>query len=354
MKGNHLGSHTANEGRSQTNGAPLQHASTPVGRSQQIMEENFFGVDDAVLHFGFRPLTQWRKSFLEVPFSEADLFENRKTHVLLMVIPLSIVVIWHSVAREHFYSGANPWFENEDFAKEVSDPHWQLVRATCVSNDQALDDFVKLVKNYTTDKEIPEAPQQGWDRVVTKWKSRMVDMLYSRRRLRCDPYDGTWDEFWIQFDRDVLAVTRRHLLDVLFDAWRHFFDADTWSVAQALMELRFSESLSICSVREVANYLRAKATENSRFEWVQHYENNVGLEAALRKNHLGDLAVFGTLRQFAFVLDGRPFHPLVATMRSGRLEIELHIDQMYRLLCANLQIEEDEEYFQRICHRLMT
>jgi hypothetical protein len=99
------------------------------------MGRNFFGVEDAIRHFGVTPSRQQTAALSEIPFSEAMLEECRETHVLVAVFPLSILEIRGKVATQAsrlFYD--QDWYVKQAFAKEKGETEWKLVRKTPIAN----------------------------------------------------------------------------------------------------------------------------------------------------------------------------------------------------------------------------
>jgi len=123
-------------------------------RAREIMGKNFFGVEEAIEHFGVNPTRQQLAVLSEVPFSEAVLEETKNTHVLVAVFPLSILEIRGKVDSGLFYDQS--WYNKELFAKEHGEVCWQLVRKTPVDGS--------ISKNWseqqaliTEDDEVPSA-----------------------------------------------------------------------------------------------------------------------------------------------------------------------------------------------------
>lgn len=106
---------------------------TSQKRAREIMGKNFFGVEEAIKHFGVNPIRQQLAALSEIPFSEPVLEESKKTHVLIAVFPLSILEIRGKVERKLFFSH-DAWYNEESFAKEHGEVNWQLVRKTPVNN----------------------------------------------------------------------------------------------------------------------------------------------------------------------------------------------------------------------------
>ncbi len=107
---------------------------TSQKRTREIIGQNFFGVEEAIQHFGVNPTRQQTLALSEVPFSEEVLQKARDTHALMAVFPLSILEIRGKVERKLFYGYEDAWYNKQAFAKERGETSWQLVRKTPVNN----------------------------------------------------------------------------------------------------------------------------------------------------------------------------------------------------------------------------
>lgn len=101
--------------------------------AHEIMGKNFFGVEEAIKHFGVNPTYQQLSVLSEVPFTEATLEECKNTHVLTAVFPISILEVRGKVDSKLFYNQSS-WYNKEFFVKERGEVSWQLVRKTPVDN----------------------------------------------------------------------------------------------------------------------------------------------------------------------------------------------------------------------------
>lgn len=131
---------------------------TSQKRSREIMDKNYFGIEEAIKHFGVNPSRQQLAALAEVPFSEAVLEECKNTHILVAVFPLSILDIRGKVEREFYYyrNEEDIPYNNQAFVKEQGKVNWQLVRKTEVTNSTC--------KNWSErqallgrDEEVPSA-----------------------------------------------------------------------------------------------------------------------------------------------------------------------------------------------------
>jgi len=108
--------------------------STSQKLAREIMGKNFFGIEEAIKHFGFNAT----KYLAEVPFSEEVLKSCKDTHVLVAISPLSILDIRGITGKLEdqtlFYS--QDWYDKQAFAKDKGEVgwHWQLVRKEPIAN----------------------------------------------------------------------------------------------------------------------------------------------------------------------------------------------------------------------------
>ncbi len=106
--------------------------STSQKRAREIMGRNFFGIEEAIKHFGVNPSRAQLAYLAEVPFTEEVLESVKDTHVLVVVFPMSILDIRGKVERKLFYSCEYSWYNKEAFAKDRGEIGWRLVRKTPV------------------------------------------------------------------------------------------------------------------------------------------------------------------------------------------------------------------------------
>ena len=103
-------------------------------RAREIMGKNFFGVEEAVRHFGVSLTDQQLTDLSEILFPEEVLKELKDTHILVAVLPLSILEIRNKMDRGLFCNEENVWHDHEPFIKERGEASWQLIRTTPVDN----------------------------------------------------------------------------------------------------------------------------------------------------------------------------------------------------------------------------
>jgi hypothetical protein len=110
-------------------------ATTSQKLAREIMGKNYFGIEEAIQHFGVKPTKAQLSALAEIPLTEAELRECKDIHVLVAVFPLSILDNRGKVERKLFYSHEDAWYNNKQaFAKDKGEARWQLVRKTPVEN----------------------------------------------------------------------------------------------------------------------------------------------------------------------------------------------------------------------------
>lgn len=102
--------------------------------AREIMGSNFFGVEEAVRHFGLKPKKAQLTTLGKIRFSETILRECQNTHLLVATFPLSILEIRTKVDRGLFVSHEGAWYNGEPFAKLRCPVAWHLLRKTPVPN----------------------------------------------------------------------------------------------------------------------------------------------------------------------------------------------------------------------------
>lgn len=113
--------------------------STSQVQAREIMGKNFFGIEEAQKHFGVTPTKAQLGYLAEIPFSEEVLTACKDTHVLVAVVPITILEI-RSIAKKQsdrtlFYS--QDWYDKQAFANEKAKLGWHLIRKTPVENSTA-------------------------------------------------------------------------------------------------------------------------------------------------------------------------------------------------------------------------
>ena len=176
---------------------------TSQKRARKIMGRNFFGIEEVIKHFGITPTSEQLALLAEVSFPEAVLEESKNTHVLVAVLPLSILKIRSKVDSRLFYDQS--WFNKEHFAKESITPSWQLVRKTPVDNSTSKN-WQEQQTLVAKDDEVPSAQVM----VYTIIGHYLVtgERLFERIYVRTSSVDSDGDHVDVgYFDSDGLIVS---------------------------------------------------------------------------------------------------------------------------------------------------
>lgn len=105
-------------------------------RAREIMGHNFFGVEEAVLHFGI-DLETALEEFAEIPFTEGMLKYRSDSHVLVAVPRISIIGIRNQYPQL-FRGKEGSGLYTYSFAHEVGESGWYLIRREAVTDREFL------------------------------------------------------------------------------------------------------------------------------------------------------------------------------------------------------------------------
>lgn len=150
-------------------------------RGREIMGKNFFGVEEAIKHFGVNPTSQQLATLSRIPFSEAMLRQSKDTHILVAIFPLSILEIRDRVENNLFYNHEAAWYNEQFFAKERGEVKWQLVRKTPVAKSTSKN-WQEQQALFSKDDKAPTAQAMVYVIIgyllSTNW--RLVKRKYAR------------------------------------------------------------------------------------------------------------------------------------------------------------------------------
>ena len=182
-------------------------------QARDIMGRNFFGVEEAIKHFGVNPLKQQLAYLAEVPFSEEVLKRHKDTHILVAVFPMSILDIRGKVKRYLFHAHEGAWYNEQAFAEDMGAIGWQLVRKVPIVNSSKKT-WKEQQALLSKDEEAPKAQVVVYtiighflatgERLFEKVYVRCLDLDSYRRH----PYVGSFSDvgLWVIDCRD----TERH------------------------------------------------------------------------------------------------------------------------------------------------
>ena len=175
--------------------------STSQKLAREIMGKNYFGIEEAIKHFGVNPSKQQLAYLSEVPFSEEQLSSCKDTHVLVAVFPLSILDV-RTIAKKLadqtlFYN--QDWYDKQAFAKDKGEVGWQLVRKEPVANSTSKN-WNEQQALLSKDEETPKARIVVYtmvghflatgERLFEKVYVRCSDLGSGGRRVRVGRFDA--------------------------------------------------------------------------------------------------------------------------------------------------------------------
>ena len=107
--------------------------STSQKHAHKIMGKNFFGVEEALHHFGVNLSNVQLRALAVVPYTSELLESVKDTHILIVVLPMSILDIQGKVLnKSNKFLNHNLWCSSEKFVRSrgENDWGWRLVRKT--------------------------------------------------------------------------------------------------------------------------------------------------------------------------------------------------------------------------------
>ncbi len=124
-------------------GTPLAHQDCKIAmtfpqsssqiRAHAIMGMNYFGINEAIAHFGFNPHVLQRAFLDDVTFTDEVLEARKNTHVLAVVVPISIMDL-RDRASSYGLFREEDWYCKEIFANDKGGSGWRLISKTPVPN----------------------------------------------------------------------------------------------------------------------------------------------------------------------------------------------------------------------------
>jgi hypothetical protein len=127
------------------------------------------------------------------------------------------------------------------------------------------------VENYTTEPELPQLNQEGWQEFADKSRNAIATWLRTAMPLKVDATN--FPSFYAGPLQEGLArSTVRTFVESVFVAWSYRYWADTWSFAQAAIELH-EAGIRHVTATEISGYVRTQRRhDDPRFAWtlVEH------------------------------------------------------------------------------------
>jgi len=149
-------------------------------RAKEIMGKNFFGIDEAIRYlgicaitqedfmtllgipftaetiaaidkYGLNPMKQQLNALYRVPFSEERLLQDKDTHVLVAVFPISVLEIESNITNKRIFRLPDR-YRQFTFANERHEASWHLVKKYHVEGSTGTD--WKNAKSLKVQKEL--------------------------------------------------------------------------------------------------------------------------------------------------------------------------------------------------------
>lgn len=187
-----------------------QELSASVTRAKEIMGKNFLGVEEGMKMFGVE-ITKRQQSFMNtVPFSETTLTACKDTHILVAVMPLSIVQIRAKAAEMKLPKDVKrlfcnqDWYDNQQFAAQ-SEFEWRLIQKTSVSDSTSKnwEEQQKLLDTKTEETPTAQAVVYTMIGFFLKTGERLFERIY----VRTSSLDSDGGRVYVgDFDADGLDV----------------------------------------------------------------------------------------------------------------------------------------------------
>jgi len=155
-------------------------------RAREIMGRNFFGVEEAIKHFGVNPSRRQLAVLGEVPFSEETLTVCKDTHVLVAVFPISIVEIRGN--KRALFSRACR-ITNQEFANDAGEIGWQLVHKVPIGLPWKT--WGELQGLLSKDEETPKAQVMVY--TIIGFFLATGERLFEKVYVRCVDLDSNGD-----------------------------------------------------------------------------------------------------------------------------------------------------------------
>jgi len=119
--------------------------------AREIMGQNMFGVEEAAKYFGINCTRRQAIALSRIPFSKTKLEKCKETHILVAVLPLSIMEIIDK-KTELFY--CQSWYNEETFANDPGKAGWQLILKTPVDDSESKA-WKEQQSLLSSDEEVP-------------------------------------------------------------------------------------------------------------------------------------------------------------------------------------------------------
>lgn len=159
-------------------------ATTSLRMASAIMGANFLGVEHAVKQFRLRPSKKVLTALEEIPFSRSVLEARKDDHILVALLPISILGIQATVNRCLFCFKSDQWYRTEAFAAHKGcHVHWALLRKNIILNSTTKT-WRQQKAMLSTTETIPTAHMMVYTIILhyLVTDTRLLPTLYARCR----------------------------------------------------------------------------------------------------------------------------------------------------------------------------
>ncbi len=209
-------------------------------------------------------------------------------------------------------------------------------------NEELLESFRTHIEGYTDAKEIDQVTDNEWKTFVNVAKERLKKRLHTHKYIECQ-LNQPDEAFWKQFKEEILDGAGRQLIANLFHGWCYFFEAEQWSIIQAIMLLTNCTDTPV-EAKNIVAFIREKKND-ARFQWATECETEDDLLDKI-KDYLSELA------EFEFALYEGNFAPL-SFISKRPPQVELRILSLHTLLFKKFGLSVDQHRVQKIVKILL-
>ncbi len=179
--------------------------------ANEIMGNNYFGIEDAAEHFKIRPSRTQLAMLSEVPFSEATLRTCKNTHVLVARFPMSILEMFGNKLVCHLFGLDNPkkepWFKKHGFSWTEGRVGWYLISKNPEANSFNYEWVYQLAQFGNKNDPAPVGVAvyaalghflKTGERMFKEGMARCAELDLSGRRVTIGPFkeDGLRIQAW--------------------------------------------------------------------------------------------------------------------------------------------------------------
>lgn len=178
-------------------------------RAREIMGANFFGIEEAIKHFGVNPSKRQLAYMAEVPFSEAVLSACKDSHVLVAYFRNPLLDVRAKTAQVKLPNNGSlfckqNWYDREDFANGKGQLDWYLIRKTPVPDSTSK---TWSQQQELLNKEIEETPEaRVMVYTIIGHFLNTEEHLFEKVWVCCSDLDSDADGVGVRFGADGLGV----------------------------------------------------------------------------------------------------------------------------------------------------